>query len=95
MYEPCFYGWKDRSSYNGDRRQTEVWEIDRPLNSELHPTMKPVELCAKGIGNSSRLSDIVLDPFLGSGSTLIACEQLERRCFGIELEPKYCDVIIK
>jgi len=95
MYEPCFYGWKDRSSYNGDRRQTEVWEIDRPLNSELHPTMKPVELCAKGIGNSSRLSDIVLDPFLGSGSTLIACEQLERQCFGMDVEPRYVDVTIK
>jgi DNA modification methylase len=95
MYEPCFYGWKGKSSYNGDRRQTEVWEIDRPLNSDMHPTMKPVELCAKGIGNSSRLGDIVLDQFLGSGSTLIACEQLERICYGMEIEPRYCDVIIQ
>lgn len=94
MYEPCFYGWFNKSSYNGDRKQVEVWEVDRPRDSKLHPTMKPIELCAKGIGNSSRRGDIVLDLFGGSGSTMVACEQLERKCYMMELDPKYCQVII-
>lgn len=97
IYEPCFYGWhKDgKSSFVGDRKQIELWEIDRPLNSKEHPTMKPIELCAKGIQNSSSKGDIVLDLFLGSGSTLIACEQTDRTCYGMELDPKYVDVIRK
>ena len=95
IYEPCFYGWFEKSSFVADRKQTEVWEIDRPLNSKLHPTMKPVELCAKGIGNSSKTNDIILDLFLGSGSTLIACEKLNRKCYGMEIDPIYIDVIIK
>ena len=95
MYEPCFYGWFDKSSFVADRKQTEVWEFDRPLNSKLHPTMKPVELCAYGIQNSSKPNDRVLDLFLGSGSTLIACEQTNRICYGTELDPLYCDVIVK
>lgn len=97
IYEPCFYGWHDngKSSFVGDRKQVELWEIDRPLNSKEHPTMKPIELCAKGILNSSKKNDIVLDLFLGSGSTLIACEQTERTCYGMELDPKYVDVIRK
>ena len=94
MYEPCFYGWFDKSSYNGDRKQTEVWEIDRPKNSKLHPTMKPVELCSRGIQNSSKKNDKVLDLFGGSGSTLIACEQTNRKCYMMELDEHYCDVII-
>ena len=94
MYEPCFYGWFDQSSYCGSRKETEVWEIDRPLNSKLHPTMKPVELCEKAITNSSKRGDIVLDVFGGSGSTLIACEQLDRKCYMMELDPRYTDVII-
>jgi DNA modification methylase len=93
MYEPCFYGWFDKSSFNGDRKQTEVWEISRPKNSKLHPTMKPVELVTKAIVNSSKAEDIVLDLFGGSGSTLIACEKSNRRCFTMELDPKYVDVI--
>jgi len=95
MYEPCFYGWFGKSSYNGDRKQTEVWEINRPLSSKLHPTMKPIELCSRGIKNSSKNGMIVLDIFLGSGSTLIACEQTNRICYGMEIDPIYCDVTIK
>jgi DNA modification methylase len=93
MYEPCFFGWFGKSSFGDDRTQTEVWEINRPLNSKLHPTMKPVELCIKGITNSSVPGAIVFDGFLGSGSTLIACEQTGRKCYGVEIDPAYCDVI--
>jgi len=95
IYEPCFYGWLEKSTYRGGRKQTEVWEIDRPLNSKLHPTMKPIELCCRAIKNSSERDNIVLDLFGGSGSTLIACEQLNRKCYIMELDPKYIDVIIE
>jgi DNA modification methylase len=95
IYEPCFYGWFNKSSFVGDRKQTEVWEIDRPLDSKLHPTMKPVELCQKAILNSSEREQIVLDLFLGSGSTLIACEKTARICYGMEISEHYCSVIIK
>lgn len=95
MYEPCFYGWFYKSSFNGSRTETEVWEIDRPMDSKDHPTMKPIALCAKGINNSSKKDDIVLDIFGGSGSTLIACQQLGRICYMMELDPKYVDVIRK
>tara|TARA_R100000808_G_scaffold18222_1_gene40004 strand:+ start:65 stop:1276 length:1212 start_codon:yes stop_codon:yes gene_type:complete len=94
MYEPCFYGWFDKSSFQGDRKQVEVWEFDRPHKSVLHPTMKPVEVCENGITNSSKVNDIVLDLFLGSGSTLIACQKSGRKCYGMELDPHYCDVIV-
>jgi len=92
MYEPCFYGWFDKSSFRGDRKQTEVWEIDRPLKSDLHPTMKPLPLIEMAIQNSSEPGDKVMDLFLGSGSTLIACERTERICYGMEIEPLYVDV---
>jgi DNA modification methylase len=92
MYEPCFYGWFDKSSFHGDRKQTEVWEVDRPLKSDLHPTMKPVPLIERAIENSSEQGDKVLDLFLGSGSTLIACERTGRICYGMELEPLYVDI---
>jgi DNA modification methylase len=95
MYEPCFYGWLKKSSFRGDRKQTEIWEVNRPSASDQHPTMKPVELCARGIVNSSRPDQIVLDLFLGSGSTLIAAEISDRVCCGMEIDPKYCDVIIQ
>ena len=95
MYEPCFYGWFNISGFKGDRKQVEVWEVDRPTSSELHPTMKPIELCVKGILNSSLQNEIVLDLFLGSGSTLIAAEQTNRICFGCEISELYCDVIIE
>jgi DNA modification methylase len=95
LYEPCFYGWLKKSNYRGDRKQTEIWEANRPVASDLHPTMKPVELCARGIVNSSKPDQIVLDLFLGSGSTLIASEISDRVCYGMEIDPKYCDVIIQ
>ena len=97
IYEPCFYGWPAdyRSSFAGDRKQVELWEFDRPRDSKLHPTMKPIPLCAHAISNSSKPGDIVLDLFGGSGSTLIAADQLGRACYMMELEPRYCDVIVK
>jgi DNA modification methylase len=95
MYEPCFYGWFDKSTWDGGRKEVEVWDMKRPTDSKLHPTMKPVEVCVRAITNSSRERDIVLDLFLGSGSTLIAAEKTKRVCYGMEIDPKYCDVIIK
>lgn len=96
-HEPCFYGWKEGGAHYfvDDRTQTTVLEEDKPLRNDLHPTMKPVKLLARLIQNSSKKSDVVLDLFGGSGSTLIACEQLDRRCYIMEIDPKYCDVIIK
>jgi DNA modification methylase len=78
----------------GGRNQTDVWNFDRPMKNDLHPTMKPVALIERAINNSSRVADIVLDPFGGSGSTLIACEKTNRRCRMIELDEKYVDTII-
>lgn len=96
-HEPCLYGWKDGASHNwySDRSQTTILEFDKPSKSEFHPTMKPNNLFGYQIQNSSKENDIVLDVFGGSGTTLIACEQLNRNCFTMELDPKYCDVIIK
>jgi len=95
-HEPCLYGWKDGASHfwNSNRKQTTVLEFDRPSRSELHPTTKPISLMSYCIKNSSSDSNIVLDLFLGSGSTMVACHQLNRRCYGMELDPKYCQVII-
>ena len=97
QHEPILYGWNKNGThqYYGDRKQTTIWNIDRPTKSKEHPTMKPIELIAKAIQNSSKSGDIVLDLFLGSGSTLIACEQTDRTCYGMELDPKYVDVIRK
>ena len=96
-YEPIWYGWKEGSRICPlkDRKQSDVWDINRPIKSEEHPTMKPIELCARAIQNSSSGGNIVLDLFGGSGSTLIACEQTNRECRMMELDPKYCDVIRK
>jgi DNA modification methylase len=96
QHEPILYGWKDDAAHYfvDDRTQTTVWEIPRPATSEEHPIMKPIELCARAIKNSSLQDQIVLDLFGGSGSTLIACEQLDRICYMMEIDPKYCDVII-
>lgn len=97
QYEPIWYGWKDgeaRLCPLEDRKQSDVWMIDRPKRSDEHPTMKPIELVARSITNSSRKDDLVIDFFGGSGSTLIAAEETGRRCNMIELDPKYCDVII-
>jgi len=95
IYEPCFYGWFGKSSYNGSRKETEVWDVKRPHKSDLHPTMKPVELIERAINNSSIVGQVVLDPFGGSGSTLIACEKLSRICRMMELAPNYVDVIVR
>jgi len=98
QYEPLWYGWLEgekRLCPLKDRQQSDVWEIPRPRKSEEHPTMKPIALAGRAIGNSSRYGDTVLDLFGGSGTTLIAAEQLERRACLMELDPKYCDVILK
>ena len=97
QHEPCLFGWKKggRHQWYSDRKQTTIWEYDRPRVSKEHPTMKPVALMAYPIQNSSMSNCIVLDPFLGSGSTLIAAEQAGRICYGIELDEKFVDVIVK
>ena len=97
MHEPCLFGWKQkgRHEWYADRKQTTIWEFDKPRASKDHPTMKPVPLLVYPIKNSSMSNCIVLDPFLGSGSTLIACEQADRICYGIELDEKFVDVIVK
>lgn len=96
-HEPCLYGWKDGASHRwfSDRSQPTVLDFNRPTKSELHPTMKPVELFAYQIECSSQTGEIVLDPFGGSGTTIIACEQLGRKCRSMELDARYCDVIIQ
>jgi len=95
-YEPIWYGWREGSSHHwcGDRDQDDVWEIDRPSDSSLHPTMKPLPLMERAIANSSVSGDLVLDLFAGSGSTLIACERTGRRCAALELDPRYADVVL-
>ena len=97
IHEPCLFGWKKTGKHQwySDRKQTTVWEYDRPKSSKEHPTMKPVGLMSYPIRNSTMTNGIVLDPFLGSGSTLIACCETDRICRGIELDPKLVDVIVK
>lgn len=96
QHEPILYGWKEGASHvwYGDRKQTTIIKHDKPLRNGEHPTMKPLGLCGYFIANSSKEGDVVLDPFGGSGSTLIACEQLGRVCRMVELDPKYVDVIV-
>ena len=96
-HEPCLYGWKDGASHlwASDRKQTTVLNFDRPIRADLHPTMKPIALVAYQIGNNTHEGDAVLDLFGGSGSTLIACEQLNRKCYMVEMDARYCDVIIE
>ena len=93
-HEHIFYGWKGKSSWAGSRTEDSLWEAARPMRSPEHPTMKPVALCRRAIANSSEVGAVVVDQFLGSGTTLIAAEQLERRCFAMEIDPIYCDVIV-
>lgn len=97
QYEPILYGWKQGNDHYwcGARDQGDVWFVNKPVRNELHPTMKPVELVERAVNNSSKSRDIVLDCFGGSGTTLIACEKLNRQCRMIELDPKYVDVIVK
>lgn len=96
QHEPVLYGWKKNGKhqwYTG-RKETTIWEFDKPKKNGDHPTMKPIPLLAYPIGNSSMANSVVLDPFGGSGSTLIACEQTDRICKTIELDEKFCDVIV-
>lgn len=96
-HEPIIYGWKKKGThifYGGGKFKTTVWDIPKPLKSDLHPTMKPVELVANCILDCTKEGDSVIDVFGGSGTTLIAAEQLNRRCYMMELDPHYCDVII-
>lgn len=96
QHEPCLYGWKDGAAHlwNNDRKQTTILNFDKPARSAEHPTMKPVELITYQMLNSSTAGDIVLDSFLGSGTTLVSAEKTGRTCYGMEIDPKYVDVII-
>ena len=95
-HEPCLYGWKEGAAHGwyGDRKQTTILNFDRPNRNAEHPTMKPVALIGSQISNSSKQGDLVVDTFLGSGTTMVAAHQLERKCYGMELDPKYCQVIV-
>ena len=97
QYEPILYGWPEGATRHwcGDRDQGDVWHFNKPRVNDLHPTMKPVELVERAIRNSSRPGDVVLDPFGGSGTTLIAAEKSGRQARLIELDPKYVDVIVR
>lgn len=97
QHEPVLYGWKPTAAHrwHSDRCQTTIWHFDKPQRSAEHPTMKPIPLIAYPIQNSSKKNDLILDLFGGSGSTLIACEQIGRKCFTMEIDPLYCDVIIR
>ena len=97
QHEPILFGWKKKGRhqwYTG-RKESTIWEFDKPKKNGDHPTMKPIPLLAYPIMNSSMSNTLVLDPFGGSGSTLIACEQTDRSCYTIELDEKFCDVIVK
>ena len=96
-HEPCLYGWLkgDSHKWYSDRKQTTVIEWDKPQRNGEHPTMKPIGLFGYQIENSSKIGDLVIDAFGGSGTTMVACEQLKRKARVIEYDPKYCDVIVK
>ena len=95
-HEPCLYGWKEGASHHwySDRKQTTILEFARPSRNAEHPTMKPIELFSYQISNSSKQGDIVMDAFAGSGTTMVACEQLNRKAYVVEFDPRYCQVII-
>jgi DNA modification methylase len=95
MYEPIFYGWVNDHKFYGGNNGMDIWDIKRTKKNDLHPTMKPVELIEKALDGGSKKDDLILDIFLGSGSTLIGCEKKGRKCYGMELDPKYVDVIVK
>jgi DNA modification methylase len=95
-YEPIFYGWTGYNhNFYGGNNGMDIWDIKRTAKNDLHPTMKPVELIEKALEDASKSGNIVLDLFGGSGSTMIACEKLSRKSRLMELDPKYCDVIVK
>ena len=97
QHEPCLYGWNEGAghAWYSDRKQTTILRFDKPTRSKEHPTMKPVPLFGYLVQNSSKPGDIVLDPFSGSGTTVIAAEQLDRTAYAMELNERYCDVIVK
>lgn len=97
QHEPCLYGWKEGAAHlwASDRKQTTILEFNRPMRSADHPTMKPVELFEYQILNNTKGADLVLDSFSGSGTTVICCEKIGRRARALELDPVYCDVIVK
>lgn len=97
QHEPILYGWKAKGkhAWYAGRKETTIWEFDKPSRNSDHPTMKPIPLLAYPIMNSTLTNSVVLDPFGGSGSTLIACEQSDRICYTMELDEKFCDVIVK
>jgi len=94
-YEPIVYGYNENIFYGESFKEEDVWEFQRTLKNDLHPTMKPIPLIENALNKSSKINDNVLDLFLGSGSTMVAAHQLKRKCYGMELDPKYCDVIVK
>lgn len=96
-FEPCIYAFKKgkRPQWFGSSDEKSVWELKKDKKNDYHPTQKPIELSERAIKNSSKSSDIIYDCFLGSGSTMVASHQLNRKCYGMELDPKYCDVIVK
>jgi DNA modification methylase len=93
-YEPIVYGYNENIFYGKSFKEEDVWEFQRTLKNDLHPTMKPIPLIENALNKSSKEEDKVLDLFLGSGSTMVASHQLKRKCYGMELDPKYCQVII-
>ena len=96
QHEPILFGWKKKHNFYGKGKFLKsIWEIPKPSKSDLHPTMKPIELIENALLNSSVNDNIVVDIFLGSGSTLIACEKTGRVCYGMEIDPHYCSVIIE
>lgn len=95
-HEPILYGWKEKGTHEfyGKGATTTLWEYDKPLKNDLHPTMKPIAIMENALLNSTKSGQMAYDPFLGSGSTLIACEKTNRKCYGMEIDPQYCQVII-
>ena len=95
-YEPCWFGWVESgANFTDDRTLTNVWDFARPKRSDEHPTMKPLSLIAQAIQHCTVAKNLIYEPFCGSGTTLIAAEQLGRKCYGMELSPQYCDVIVE
>lgn len=95
QHEFILYGWAGKHKWYSDRKQRSVWEFQKPAKSKLHPTMKPIGLVEKAINNSSQVDDLIYEPFAGSGTTIIASERLNRKCYAIEIDPSFCDVIIE
>jgi DNA modification methylase len=93
-YEPIIYGCPNSSFYGERYKQEDIWEFQRTLKNDLHPTMKPIPLIENALNNSSKKGMMVMDLFLGSGSTMVAAHQLKRKCYGMELDEKYCQVIV-